>query len=201
MSFVPSWFSYLNPKVTGIDLYELTPELRRLVDNELDRDERLAWLAQPDPKAYTRGYWVIQLFGVPFTAFSVFWIAMASSMGGGFFGLFGVPFVLVGTGMLTAPFWCRRLARRSVYAITDQRAIVFKQEWSGMSIRSFRPDQLGAIERKQHADGSGDLIFAKEITQYGRNNHGPHISRIGFIGIANVKQVEDLIENLAAESS
>ncbi|QDV72671.1 hypothetical protein [Botrimarina mediterranea] len=179
------------------DAYTLSPELRRLVDNELDRDERLVWLAQPDPKAFTRGYWPIQLFGIPFTAFSVFWITMAASMGGGLFALFGLPFVLVGSGMLTAPYWGRRWARKSVYALTDGRAIVFKQEWNGMSIRSFRPEQLGSIERRQYADGAGDLIFAKEIASYGNRNHGPRINQIGFIGVANVKQVEDLLEKLA----
>lgn len=184
----------------GGDVYELSAELRRLVDNELDRDERLVWLAQPDPKAFTRGYWPIQLFGIPFTAFSVFWITMAASMGGGLFALFGLPFVLVGSGMLSAPYWGRRWARKSVYAITDKRAIVFKQEWNGMSIRSFRPEQLGSIERRQHADGAGDLIFTREISSYGGNNSGPRITPIGFLGVANVKQVEDLVEQLAASS-
>jgi hypothetical protein len=187
----------------GVDLYELTPELRTLVDNELDRDEKIVWLGRPDPKASGRGYLAVQLFAIPWTAFSVFWIGMAAGwkipdfkQGFDFFPLFGIPFFLIGIGMLTSPIWGKRLASKSVYVLTNRRAIIFKKEFTGMSIRSFNPDQLRTLERKQHADGSGDLIFKQEIT--GHSDSGPHIGQVGFLGVANVKQVEDLVEQLAA---
>ncbi len=189
----------------GVDLYELSPELRTLVDNELDRDEKIAWLGRPDPKAAGRGYLPIQLFAIPWTAFSIFWICGAAGFkipefkqGFDFFPLFGIPFLLIGIGMLTAPIWGKRLASQSVYVLTNRRAIIFKKEFSGMSIRSFQPDQLRGLERKQHADGSGDLIFTQEIPGHGDN--GPHIGKVGFLGVANVKQVEDLVEQLAAST-
>ncbi len=187
------------------DIYDLSPELRTLVDNELDHDEKIVWLGRPDPKAAGRGYLPIQLFAIPWTAFSIFWICGAAGFkipdfkqGFDFFPLFGIPFLLIGIGMLTAPIWGKRLASQSVYVLTNRRAILFKKEFTGMSIRSFKPDQLRSLERKQHADGSGDLIFTQEVTGHGDN--GPHIGKVGFLGVANVKQVEDLVEQLAASS-
>ena len=190
-------------QLIGDDVYDLSPELRALVDDELDRDEKIVWLGRPDPTAAGRGYLPLQLFAIPWTAFSIFWIGMASGwkvpdfkQGPDFFPLFGLPFLLIGVGMLTAPLWGKRLARKSVYALTNRRAIIFKKEFSGMSIRSFKPDQLRSLERKQHADGSGDLVFTQEVT--GNSEGGPHIGKVGFLAVANVKQVEDLVEQLAA---
>jgi hypothetical protein len=40
------------------------------------------------------------------------------------FPLFGVPFVLIGLGMLAAPYWMRRKAQNTVYALTDKRALI-----------------------------------------------------------------------------
>ena len=37
------------------------------------------------------------------------------------FPLFGLPFVLIGLGMLTAPHWAKRKALRTAYAVTDRR--------------------------------------------------------------------------------
>jgi hypothetical protein len=61
--------------------------------------------------------------------------------------------------MLSAPIWAKKMARKSVYVLTNRRALVFKKQFSSMSIRSFEPDQLHDLERNQRADGTGDLIF------------------------------------------
>src|SRR2546428_13712834 len=69
-------------------------------------------------------------FGVPFSAFSIFWMTMAHSMtshspmpGGAFnfFPLFGTPFLLVGLGMLTSPLWAYVGAGRIQDAVTNKR--------------------------------------------------------------------------------
>ncbi len=147
----------------------------------------------------------MMLFGIPFTAFSVFWMVMASggvgrAPGGvfGFFPLFGIPFLLVGLAMLLSPLWMLRKARRTVYVVTDQRAIIF--DGGGITrIRSFGPDQLGDLQRNQRSDGSGDLIFEQKIS-YSRNNHRPHTTDIGFLAIPEVKRVEDLVRELQRSS-
>lgn len=189
----------------GIDRHSLPNALRSLVANELDQDERLAWLDQPIPATFAKQYWPVMLFGIPFGGFAAFWIASAAwGVWGGenrpdgpflLFPLFGIPFLLIGLGMLSSPLYGRWQARGTAYALTDRRAILFEKQWNGYSVRSFRPDQLGTIERIQYSDGAGNLIFDREVSNYSGEG-GRQVKQIGFKGVRKVKQVEDLIEAL-----
>ena len=180
-------------------------ELQRLIDSELQRDERVTWSAQPLPGRLARKAWPIVLFGLPWTAFAVFWVAMAahgiratgsSGLFSLVFPLFGVPFVLVGLGMLTSPFWLRRQAGRTAYVLTNQRAIILSRGWFGkISVRSFAPEGLCDLHRNQYADGSGDVIFTQDIR---RNNNGNSQIPVGFLGVDDVKSVEEQIRALIA---
>ncbi|NLF32561.1 MAG: hypothetical protein GX591_16930, partial [Planctomycetes bacterium] len=126
---------------------ELPDDLRRAVEDELDRDERLYWTAQPIPGRLAMKTLPIMLFAIPWTGFAVFWMAAASGFGqegldgpGMCFTLFGLPFVLIGLGMFSAPYWVYRKAGRSAYAITDRRAILLDAGWfGGLNVRSFGP--------------------------------------------------------------
>src|SRR6478609_3430837 len=100
-------------------------KLQQLIHSELRPSEVLAWSSSPRPGRMALRALPLVLFGIPWTAFALFWIAGASgfkmpdfSHGFGFFPLFGVPFVLIGFGMLTSPYWMRRKARRTAYVVT-----------------------------------------------------------------------------------
>ena len=143
----------------------------------------------------------IVLFGIPWTAFAVFWMSAAgwgvshSNAPGpfSFFPLFGLPFVLIGVGMLSSPFWMSRKALRTVYAITDQRAIVFEgRVFGGVNVQSFLPERLTSMSRNERSDGTGDLIFEQFQQPAGS---GTTTVRRGFIAIERVRDVEELINN------
>src|SRR5262245_16164028 len=188
----------------------LPEELDNRVRSELRSGEWLVWTGQPLPRRFMRSSIPIVLFGIPFTAFALFWMAGASGLlfGGGVggpggadafficFPLFGVPFVLVGLGMLSSPLWMYRRARRTCYALTDQRAIVWTAGWFGSTeVRSFAPAALGRMLRRGYADGSGDLIF-EEFVSVNRDSEGgwrSQRSERGFLGIADVREVEELV--------
>lgn len=101
--------------------------------------ERILWQGRPDA-APDWGLLVDvrSLFGLFFTGFALFWIAMASSMlwgdggSGGpplffrlLFPLFGVPFVLVGLGVIFAPLTADLAHRRGAfYTLTDRAAFI-----------------------------------------------------------------------------
>ena len=107
------------------------------------------------------------------------------------FPLFGLPFLLVGLALLSSPFWLARKAKKSCYILTDHRAIVVAAGFFGSRmIKSFGPEQLTTITRTEHSDGSGDLVFEEFTT-----GHGDHHTRtrLGFIAINNVHDVEQLI--------
>lgn len=176
-------------------------DLRDQVDRELERGERVQWIGMPRARFFTPGSTVAFLFAIPWTAFAVFWVCAASgfkipdfSEGVGFFPLFGLPFVLIGLGMLSVPLWAYRKALKTVYAITDRRAITFEGGRS-TTIRSYPPDKLQDVYRKERRDGSGDVVFARRAW---RDSDGDRRSEeLGFLRIPNPKEVEDLLDHLA----
>ncbi len=183
----------------------LPRNLRSQVELELQSGECIVWLDQPIPGRLARSSLGILIFGIPWTAFAIFWVTMAAkgvskSNGGAIvwlFPLFGVPFILIGLGMLSSPYWVRRGARRTAYVITDRRAILFQGGWRGsMTVRSFEPSALqGDLHRKQHSDGSGDLIFTQEFQRGSKGRE--YTTNIGFMAVRDVKGVEEKIRALA----
>ena len=189
----------------------LLGDQRRMVEAELEPGERLLWWARPLAGRLAIKTLPIILFGIPWTAFALFWMWGASGFGHTpksddagpfrFFFLFGLPFVLIGLGMLSAPYWAWRKGQRTVYAVTDRRAIIFAASlWGSSNIRSFAPAALADLERKQRPDGSGDIIFCREVSPINTNNRTRQ-TEIGFVGVANVKQVETLLKALAQDAA
>ncbi len=140
--------------------------LQEKVDHELESGERIVWIDMPIPRFFTPAATGAFLFGIPWTAFAVFWMCGASGFkipdfreGFDLFPLFGIPFVLIGFGMLSSPLWAYRKTFKTVYVITDRRAITFDGGWS-TTIRSHPPEKLQEIYRKEKRDGSGDVIIA-----------------------------------------
>jgi hypothetical protein len=191
---------------TYCDTGGLPEELEAQVRSELRDRERLLWVGQPRPGRLARQGMPVMLFGIPFTAFALFWIAAASGLlaaggnGGAApdafqicFPLFGVPFVLIGLGMLSAPYWLGRSAKRTCYAVTDRRAILWRVGWSGaVEVRSYGPNELTRIRRIEYPDGVGDLVFEELIT-VGRDGDRTGTTRHGFLAIDGVREVEELI--------
>lgn len=191
----------------------LDPEVRNRINAELQPGERLLWAGQPTPALYARSSRPIMVFGLFFTGFSLFWIAAAGGMmwfadgpgsrDRGFqvfncFPLFGIPFFLVGMGMVTSPIWMRRAAKRTVYGVTDRRCIVVKgKPTGGVEVRSFGPGDLTDMSRNEYANGGGDLVFQEDF-RMSTNSKGHTTSTRtahGFIGIENVRDIENLIRS------
>ena len=57
---------------------DLPEHLQQRLRAELRPGESVAWAGQPNPSRYVKSGFAIWLFFVPWTAFSVFWIASAS---------------------------------------------------------------------------------------------------------------------------
>ncbi len=202
------------------DNTRLPADLQARVESELDKGERLLWVGQPNPGRLSRQAVPLVFVGIFFTGFALFWIALAGGIMGGFnmaapggfdfcfacFPLFGIPFVLVGLMLLTAPLWAARRARSTCYAVTDRRAILWNAGWFGsISVRSFRPPDLTRMQRVEYADGTGNLIF-QEFYSWNQGNwdnttnmyHQGYWQRnqIGFMAIDRVREVEEIIRRV-----
>ena len=196
-------------------------DAQRRIDGELSPGETLLWAGQPSPSRMARQGIVPMLFGIPWTAFALFWTAAAGgfaflaggavrSSGGGawaapflLFPLFGLIFVAVGLGLLLSPLWLYLGAKRTVYAVTSKRVIVWSgRVFGGVTVRSLSPAQLGDRARTEAGDGSGDLVFprAATVSTYqdtdstnGFSQTRTRVTQFGFFGIPQVKSVDDLV--------
>lgn len=172
------------------------------VKQELEPGERLVWMEQPVPRFFTAASTPSFLFSIPWTAFALFWIAGAADYKvpdfsqGGFdlFPLFGIPFVLIGVGLFCSPLWSYWRATRSVNAITDRRAITFEGGLA-MTVTSYAPDRLRSLERKDRADGTGNIVFERQVIP--RAKGGSYEKELGFQGVREPRKVEQLLRGLA----
>lgn len=183
------------------NVFDLPEGLQERLRAELKPGEAITWVGQPNPDRYMKyglGRWI---FFIPWTVFSLYWIAAAS----GFrvpefdspmslFPLFGLPFLLIGIGGLTAPLRARGRARSIVYAITNQRAITIEGA-KVIVVKSYLASEIAGVERTEYQDGSGHLILR---TEQHRDTDGDHQTRQhGFFAVDDVRRVEGLVANLA----
>jgi|SRR5687767_15387212 len=174
---------------------EIERAKKELVEAELGNGEKVLWVGEPDPLRDSLQVIPIFLFGVPWTIFSVSFMLDWGWPGGlmGFASLVFVgAFVVVGMGMLLAPAWAYSKARRSVYAITNERVLMI-EGGNSKQVQSYREIGVGDIARKERADGSGDLSFAKKTTKDSDGHYQQ--SDIKFVGISRVRDVEQILRS------
>jgi hypothetical protein len=191
----------------------LPEDLDARVHAALRPGEQLLWVGQPQPSRFARSSIGLVLFGIPWTAFAIFWVTLASfgalQIGQGVgviswaFPLFGVPFVVIGLGFLSSPYWMRRKAKRTCYALTNRRALVWEAGVFGsVEVRSYQPADLTKIVRRDYADGSGDLVFEERMVQRsGKGGTNVSTQERGFLGIANVRDIEELLRKALLSES
>jgi hypothetical protein len=178
-------------------------DLQSLLEQEIDKGEQLRWQCQPSVREAVKR-------SLPAVVFAVIWLAISLSVvflvysdtrkgkdvpliAMGVAGLF----VLIGFFLLTTPFWAARRAKNTVYAITDKRAIIITKKGSAAEILSFGEDKLKSIDKRVLIDGSGDLIFERQVSYHqSKGRTRQQVKEIGFFGIPQVNQVEDLLAEI-----
>ena len=197
-------------------MLNLPPEIQDKITRELNRGEVIVWAQQPNLEKFikkiTAGSFLIWLFFIPWTAFSLFWMAGAAGFKMPdfshpsfqlFFPLFGLPFLFIGIAGLAAPIWLpffiKNKALTTAYVITNLRAFTIEGTKT-VKYKSYYPDQLKNMEREEYPDGSGDIVFIKNNNtdaNTGTNNWNKNLKGEGFYAIENVKKVASLLEKLA----
>ena len=98
--------------------------------------------------------------------------------------------------MLSSPLWAHRKSLSTVYVITDRRAITIDGAWS-TTIRSYLPEKLTDIYRKEHKNGTGDVIISRHAWKDLDGDR--QTQELGFLRIPNAKSVETLLKELAEQ--
>lgn len=145
--------------------------LELALDRELRRNERVLWQGKQIARISPKGFGMY-FFAIPWTAFALFWTAMASlgasEMDDGAgplawaFPLFGLPFILIGLGMLSVPFLPLFMKGKVLFAVTSERVLKLTLRRS-LDVKSVPARRIGQIERSERRDGSGSLRLAVSI--------------------------------------
>lgn len=183
--------------------------LNLALKRELRTGERILWKGQPSARPMWAAFG-IYLIAIPWTAFALFWTAMAGSaalsmsgQGGALswgalaFPLFGTPFIGVGIGMLAMPFWPMFLAPRTIFAVTTERLIKLVMRRSSLVSETVPADRIGSILRHERSDGVGSLRIGVRI---GTDSDGDARLETFLLGeVEGVMDVEVHIETMKAE--
>lgn len=142
------------------------------VISELAHGEQVLWSGKPDNR---RWLYPEDLVLVPFSliwgGFAIFWetsVLTATSAHKDaatrlVFSLWGMPFVLIGLYLILGRVFIRRwLRRRSLYALTDERVLLFSQSWRGSSrVKMIWLSSRPPLEKHIGRNGQGTLCVGQ----------------------------------------
>lgn len=176
-------------------------DLQSRIALELDPGERIQWMDMPIPRYFTPNSTKAFIFAIPWTAFALFWTYAAA----GFempdltsfedlFCLFGVPFILIGILMFCTPLWTYHQALKTVYVITDRRAIILAAA-KPAKLSSYPPEALAHLTLREHQDGTGDIIIAREESF--DSDGDSYIKEFGFFQIPFPAEIKARLDELA----
>ncbi len=159
----------------------------------LDRDEKIIWQGRPDGEFSVEGKSIVMIvFGIVFSIFAMFWMAMASQAGI-LFSLFGLPFVAAGIFLIANAVFGRTFRRRhSWYTLTNKRAFIATNfPVGGRRLKSYPITEENQLEL---VDGDFSSVYFAKETKRGQN--GTIETSIGFERLADGRDVYSLIRGI-----
>ena len=162
-------------------------------------DEKLLWSGQPAPYRIAMQTWPIFIIALPWTIFALYWAATATGFKMPDFSapnpLIFFPFIgalgsLIGLSLLALPFLVWRRARRTVYAVTDQRCMIIISN-NRQYVNSYTDQDIGQIKCIERSGGKGDLIFSSSASDAAKDL--TRVGKTGFYGIDDVRRVEEIV--------
>jgi hypothetical protein len=186
----------------------------------LQRNEQMLWIGSPDPMKVASHLATHFIVGAIFVTGSVLMLhgmfmrigprfsssdsnqlpfLLFFALWGGFVGVFG----LVGIGIATAPVLAFRIARRTVYSITTQRALICTISHNAANFANSYPITPSTRVMVAHsADETGTIVFSFEGMTYPNrsNSVGLRWHLKNFIGIKNIANAERVLRDAIANS-
>jgi uncharacterized membrane protein len=177
------------------------------VERHLSPGEQIEWVGKPDPtKRFTRGDAFLIPFSIMWGGFAIFWETAAISSGGGFFVLWGIPFVLIGLYFIFGRFiYKASRKRRTTYAVTNRRVIAIVRGRRGESVEATYLRSVPNISTSAVAGGRGSVEFGLSSPMAGwyANSGMEFFGRgqmasagVSFFDIEDPRGVADLVERL-----
>lgn len=180
---------------------------REWVESVLSVDEELRLVCKPQVRLWRWEYLPVALFAFVWIsavcAFTVSAVPRAledvwDKPGHLLILLFMLPFWLASVGFILCPWRLRTIAARSVYVLTNRRALVLAP-----SLFLLHPTQKeyplegGLIrEVREAADGSGDVVLGYEERH---SKNGVRYTPVGFMHVPQVRRVEEVMRDVLLE--
>jgi hypothetical protein len=174
--------------VGGEDRALKSPSRQRLlaaeIEAELEPGERLVWTGKPEAAAVHRKlrwlYWV----AVPWVAMAI-WFARDSIVAQ--FAL------LAGLALLLGPLVAAAMARRTIYALTDRRALILSKSIGHRSLTSV---DLGAadetVEILRGEGAGGTVLFVSGLPP--RRRYTDFTGKFGFWDVPDASEVAATVQ-------
>jgi hypothetical protein len=169
--------------------------------------EKILWAGRPNEAKTVSyglrhdGYW----FWWFFFAFAVFWIIAASSGMSGqrrvasinyVFPLFGLPFLAIGIWGVTAPWRNAGRARRTVFALTENRLIHVMAASSGLTSQSIFPSNMLSVTSTESPDGTGTIVITLSETETWGQSYGN--KQFALVGVEDPTTAARLLDAMRA---
>ncbi len=177
---------------------KLSAELHQRARSKIAATEKILFVATPEPGHEGMAKIIFIPFAIIWTIFSLCWVGGAISASlrsrtfmGWFMVLWGVPFVGIGLGMLTIPYFSYKRELHTIYALTDARALVFYDD-EVKELVKFSDKHFGPIKAKTYNKDNKtkmDLFFRSSLDH---ESHGP---TGGFWGIDKGEIAKAILED------
>ena len=181
----------------------ISPNLQNFINNHLQAFEKIMWSSAPRRSRLIRRSIETIIFGAAWIAFCSFaavagrlqlmeWMKNNDSYGyaGWILPILFALLGLIGFRWLLEPFVSY------AYVVTSQRALIVERSILGkVQIIEYLPHEIAKLHVRlvQQPNGDGDLM----LDQHADFNDSDQTVEIGFLGIAQVKEVEALVLSLA----
>jgi hypothetical protein len=195
---------------------EVPADLKEKILADVNANEKVVWVAQPVQALILRrsmgwliGGAAVALLGLLFMMGGLLSKAPQPAPGrpapppqatGGFFGSISTIMLIGGLCCAAVPLYRWKMAQGTCYALTNRRALVYKQGLFSPTRESYAPSEVADMRRAESwlMNGGGDLIFrtVKTIsTSYsqGRSSSSVSTTHYGFLAIAHVKEIDKLV--------
>lgn len=178
---------------------ELSSKLHQRAENKIANTEKILFVATPEPGHEGMAKIVFIPFAIVWTIFSGCWLCAAiagsirtRSIMGWFMVLCGLPFVGIGLGMLTIPYFAYKRELHTIYALTEERALVFSND-GVKELVNFSDEHFGPIEAKTYGKTSND----KKMDLLFRSSLDPKSpgATVGFWGIEKGEMAKAILED------
>lgn len=204
--------SVLGTTVESLSADESQPSGNDKISEMLFYGEEIIWSGQPDiNKKFTKFDRILLPFGVMWFSFAIFWTVTATAIGGPF-GLFGIPFLVIGYYFCIGRFkYKKKNKMHTYYAITDRRIIVYN-DFNRVQINDMPISRAYHLSFDEDKDGIGNIYFSEIASQsflgfksalYANSGLDRFMSLpfpSAFYDINNVRQVYGLLKSVNGNS-